>query len=204
MLLVHAAGLERHGGPQVASREGDPGEVTPQVAPHPPAPTRSHPYQALGLAAQRSQSRLHTSVCAPQKAHAGRTQPACPAPRSLRFLPPQPAALGPPSVTSRHQLARAHCPPRHCSRGSVGRARHPPMLRDRLFSPKGGGPEEDGSPEGGSKGGLGGSGSPYPSQPIPQRRPLRVVDMHTHACALPLACTRLAHPECASCCPGAT
>ena len=163
MLLVHAAGLERHGGPQVASREGDPGEVTPQVAPHPPAPTRSHPHQALGLAAQRSQSRLHTSACAPQKAHAGRTQPACPAPRSLGFLPPQRAALGPPSVTSGHQLASTHCPPHHCSWGSVGRAGHPPMLQDRLFTPKGGGPEEDGSPEGGSKGGLGGSGSPDPT-----------------------------------------
>lgn len=147
----------------MASREGDPGEVTPQVAPHPPAPTRSHPHQALGLAAQRSQSRLHTSACAPQKAHAGRTQPACPAPRSLGFLLPQRAALGPPSVTSGHQLASTHCPPHHCSWGSVGRAGHPPMLQDRLFTPKGGGPEEDGSPEGGSKGGLGGSGSPDPT-----------------------------------------
>lgn len=76
----------------MASQEGEPREVAPrevapQVAPHPPAPTRSHPDQAWGLAAQRSQSRLW-GECSPQKAHAGRTQSARPAPRSLGFLPP--------------------------------------------------------------------------------------------------------------------
>lgn len=170
-------------------------------------PAQVTPHQAARLTAHASQSRLHTSVCAPpQKAHAGQTQPARAAPRSLGFLPHQPAALGPPSVASGHQLASTHCPPRHCSWGSVGRAGHPRMLRDRLFTPKGleaGGGLE---PKGRIKGTAGGSGSPnpHPTQPVPLCTPLGVVDTRTHAHALPLACTRLAHPECTSGRPGAT
>lgn len=150
-------------------------------------PAQVTPHQAARLTAHASQSRLHTSVCAPpQKAHAGQTQPARAAPRSLGFLPHQPAALGPPSVASGHQLASTHCPPRHCSlRGAWEGLDTLGCSGTGCSLPRGWRPGEDWSPKGGSKGRLGGRGAPAPTPPS-QSHCARLSEwwtrarMHTH------------------------
>lgn len=211
MLLVHAAGLERTEALRWPPRKGNQGKWPQGKWPHrwprihPPrpdhTPTRPGASQHKGLshvsggsAPPRKPMRAGPSQPAQHQGASGSSHPTC---RSGPSLCDQWAPAGQRPMPSPPLLL-----------GERGKDGHPPMLRDRLFTPKGGGggwgTGEDQSPEGGPKEGWGAQGSPDPTQPIPQRTPLRVGDTHTHERARLLAYARLAHAERSSCRPGAS
>lgn len=107
MLLVHAAGLERHGGPQVASRKGTQGKGPhrwPRI--HPPRPGHTPPGRPPH-STRVSVTSPHLSVRPPPESPCG-PDPASPRSTKEPRVPPAPACRSGPSLCGQRAPAGQH------------------------------------------------------------------------------------------------